>query len=135
MSEYRPSIEECPSKDMIVGEATVVRDEQIPPEYMLFQREIRLLNGNTEPAFYSTHPSNSPDPDAWEKVAPSIMEGFIWALTVEEFDDHETEDDDRTQEIGNMMSYALSQGLTEPQVMECYEQAYVVAQESDLLQP
>lgn len=127
MFEYRPPIEECPS-DALVGEATAVQDEQIPPEYLLFQREITLLNGGRELAFYSTHPGNFPDPDAWEKVAPSIMEGFIWALTVEEFYDHETEDDDRTQEIGNMMSYALSQGLTEAQVVECYEQAFAASQ-------
>ena len=130
MSEYIRRIEEYSEEDVLVGVVVVVQDERILPGYSLFRRELRLLNGNREPAFYSTHPSNMPDSDAWEKVAPSIMEGFIWALTVDEFDDHETEDDDRTQEIGNMMSYALSQGLTEEQVIECYEQAYEAALEN-----
>jgi len=51
----------------------------------------------------------------------------MWALTVPEFADHEAEDDDRTQEIGNMMSFAMSQGLTEEQVLECYRQAFAIA--------
>lgn len=114
--------------ELLMSDAWPIRDDdRIPPGYSLFQRRVRLLNGRLEPAFYSTREGQTPDPEAWNRISPSIIEGFIWALQVPEFADRETEDDDRTQEIGNMMSYAMSQGLTEEQVLECYEQAFTVA--------
>jgi len=111
--------------------ALPIDDERIPPGYSLFRREVRLLSGRVEPAFYSTHEGQAADPKAWELSSQSIVEGFIWALTVPEFADHETEDDDRTQEIGNMMSYAISRGLTEEQVLECYELAFSFTNEQN----
>jgi hypothetical protein len=114
--------------EALMSTASQIRDdERIPRGYSLFRREVRLLNGKTEPAFYSTHENQTPDPQAWERSSSSLVEGFTWALTVPEFADHETEDDDRTQEIGNMISYAMSQGLTEDQVLECYEKAFAAA--------
>lgn len=134
MSEYRHPIEADKDREQAIGPAVPVRDnEQIPPGYSLFQRDVRLLNGRTEPAFYSTHVDQTPDPGAWERSSPSVLEGFIWALQTERFYNAleneylDPEDDDRTQEIGNMISYGISQGLTENQVMECYERAYAVA--------
>lgn len=129
MSEDIP-IREKPSGHIEVLMSSALRiqdDERIPPGYALFRREVRLTNGRTEPAFYSTHEDQAPDPQAWERTSPSLVEGFTWALTVPEFADHETEDDDRTQEIGNMISYGMSQGLTEEQVLECYEMAFTFA--------
>lgn len=133
MSEFTRNIhhEKEPEQELpLVGEAVPVRDDQIPPEYSLFQRDVRLLNGNVEPAFYSTRSDHTPSPAAWEKIAPSLIDGFTWALQVPKFLDETNEDDDRTQEIGNMMSYALSQGLTEEQVLECYRQAFATANET-----
>ena len=115
-----------------MSDALLIQDDsRIPSGYSLFRREVRLLNGRIEPAFYSTREDQVPDPQAWEHSSSSITEGFTWALQVPEFADHETEDDDRTQEIGNMMSYAMSQGLTEDQVLECYKQAFAIAREQD----
>lgn len=131
MSEFSPfSIEPDKNLASIVGEAREVSDEQIPEGYSLFRRDVRLLNGNWEPAFYSTREDLPVIPDADEKIAPSIIEGFAWALQVADFQDHETADDDRTQEIGNMMSYAMTQGLTERQVLECYQAGFVAARDA-----
>jgi hypothetical protein len=129
MSEHIHFPEKSPHQyEPFMSVASPIRDnDQIPPGYALFQRGVRLLNGKVEPAFYSTHEGQAPDPQAWERSGASLIEAFIWALTVPEFADHETEDDDRTQEIGNMMSYALSQGFTEDQVLECYKQAFTAA--------
>jgi hypothetical protein len=113
--------------EKLMSDASLIRDDdRIPSGYSLFRREVCLLSGKVEPAFYSTREGQTPDPQAWEHSSVSIIEGFIWALTVPEFADHETEDDDRTQEIGNIMSYAMSQGLTEEQVLECYKQAFSI---------
>jgi len=112
------------SLSQLVGDASPIVDERIPPGYSLFKRDVRLLNGREEPAFYSTREGQAVDPLAWEQSSGSIIEGFAWALTVSEFVDHETEDDDRTQEIGNMIGYALTCGLTEEQVFQCYEIAF-----------
>jgi len=129
MSEHIHSSEKSSDQDeILMSDASPVRDDdRIPPGYSLFQRAVRLLSGRVEPAFYSTREDQVPDPRAWERSSASIIEGFTWALTVPEFADHETEDDDRTQEIGNMMSYAMSQGVTEEQVLECYKQAFTIA--------
>lgn len=114
--------------EVLMSRASRIQDdERIPAGYALFRREVRLLNRRTEPAFYSTHEDQVSDPQAWERASSSIIEGFTWALTVPEFADYETEDDDRAQEIGNMISYAMSQGLTEEQVLECYERAFATA--------
>lgn len=131
MPERINSSEKLSNQDEILMSpaALIQDDDRIPPGYSLYRREARLLNGRTEPVFYSTREDQVPDPDAWERSSSSIIDGFVWALKVEEFADHETEDDDRTQEIGNMMSYALSQGLTEEQTLECYKQAFVMANE------
>lgn len=110
-----------------ISEASPVRSGQIPPGYALFTRQVMLLNGKKEPAFYSTHEQQTPLEDAWEKSSGSIIAGIAWALTTESFADNETEDDDRTQEIGNMMSYGISQGLTESQLVECYRIAFSFA--------
>jgi hypothetical protein len=110
-----------------IGEASPVRSDQIPPGYSLFKRETTLLNGNIEPAFYSTRSDHIPDPSAWERSKDSIVAGFVWALTVPEFADLETLDDDRTQEIGNMIAFALTRGLTEEQVVQCYKIAFNLA--------
>lgn len=128
MSEHIP-IHEKPSGhiEVLMSNALRIDDERVPPGYTLFRREVRLTNGRTEPAFYSTREDQTPDPQAWEQTSSSLVEGFAWALTVPEFADHETEDDDRTQEIGNMISYGMSQGLTEEQVLECYEMAFAFA--------
>lgn len=132
MTERIPIFEK-PSGDteVLMSPASQIHDdERVPPGYSFFRREVRLLNGRMEPAFYSTREDQVADLHAWERSSQSIIDGFAWALTVPEFDDHETEDDDRTQEIGNMMSYAMSQGLTEQQVLECYEQAFGIAAEN-----
>lgn len=121
-SEYPDNPQEA-----LMTDAFLVNDDRVPPGYSLFQRVVRLPNGRVAPAFYSTREGQTPDPRAWERSSSSIQEGFVWALTVPEFADNETEDDDRTQEIGNMMSYAISQGLTERQILECYEKAFAVA--------
>jgi hypothetical protein len=113
--------------EILMSAALLVDDERIPPGYSLYRREVRLLNGRTEPAFYSTREGQISDPEAWECSSASIIDGFTWALRVSEFLDETNEDDDRTQEIGNMMAYAMSQGLTEEQVLECYKQAFVAA--------
>lgn len=116
-----------------MGEARPIRDDdRIPPGYSLFQGQVRLVNGNVEPAFYSTREGQTPDPEAWNRSSESVITGFRWALTVPEFRDNETEDDDRTQEIGNMMSYAISQGLTEEQIVACYELAFDLSRQQDL---
>ena len=129
MPEHVPSSEKLSNHDeILMSDASPIRDDdRVPPGYSLFQRAVRLLNGRIKPAFYSTREDQMRNPQAWEHSSSSIIEGFIWALQVPEFADHETEDDDRTQEIGNMMSYALSQGLTEEQVLECYKQAFAIA--------
>jgi len=127
MSEYLNPLRPPDQDDTLMSDALLIRDDdRVPLGYSLFRREVRLLNGKSEPAFYSTHEGQTQDPQAWERISPSIIEGFIWALSVPEFADHETEDDDRTQEIGNMMSYAMSQGLTEDQVLNCYKQAFTL---------
>jgi len=129
MPEHLPSREIIPDqKGVLMSDASPIRDsDRIPTDYTLFRRQVHLLNGKIEPAFYSTREDQVPDPYAWECSSSSIIEGFMWALTVPEFADHEAEDDDRTQEIGNMMSFAMSQGLTEEQVLECYRQAFAIA--------
>lgn len=93
----------------------------------MFERGVRLLSGQIEAAYYSTHIDQMPDVNALVNVRGSLVEGLIWVLTTPEFQDHETADDDRSQEIGNMMSYGISQGLTEEQVVECYHEAYRTA--------
>ncbi len=128
MSEHDNSPEPTTQDRPLISAATRMRDDdRIPPGYALFRRDVRLLNGQVEPAFYSTREGQLPDPDAWEHSSDSVIEGFAWALKVEAFADHQTDDDDRTLEIGNMMSFAISQGLTEEQVVECYEQAFAIA--------
>lgn len=112
------------SPELVIGEATPVKSDQVPPGYSLWERQVELLNGKQEPAYYSTHEAKVPDPAAWERMHEALEAGFRWALTTHHFADHETEDDDRTQEIGNMISYALSQGLTEDEVLRCYTSAY-----------
>jgi len=117
---------------MLISERVRLRDDdRIPPGYSLFRREVRLPNGKLESAFYSTHEDQTPDTEAWVYSSSSIIEAFVWALQVPEFADHETEDDDRTQEIGNMMSYAIAQGLTEEQVVGCYEKAFAIASQTE----
>lgn len=131
MSEHIHSSEDpLGLQEALTTDAWLIQnDDRIPSGYSLFQRVVRLPNGRTAPAFYSTREDQTPDPRAWGRSSSSVIEGFTWALTVPEFADHETEDDDRTQEIGNMMSYAISQGLTEEQVLECYRQAFAIASE------
>lgn len=113
----------------VISDAAPVKNDSIPAGYSLFRRNVRLINGTVDAAYYSTKEGREIDPKAWERVGESVIDGFIWALVVPEFADHETEDDDRTQEIGNMMSYAMSQGLTEDQTIECYKQAFIIADE------
>ncbi len=133
MSERIPIFEKPSDRiEALMSPASEIRDdERIPTGYSLYRREVRLLNGKVEPAFYSTHEDQVPDPQAWEHSSSSIIEAFVWALTVQEFADHETENDDRTQEIGNMISYAMSQGLTEQQVLKCYAEAFAIASQQD----
>lgn len=124
----------------IVGEAREVTDDEIPKGYSLFRRDIQLLSGKWEPAFYSTREDLQVDPDAMEKVAPSIIEGFTWVLLVADFQDSalddnlETADDDRALEIGQMMSYALTCGLAEAQVLECFRVAFMRAKDAQRAQ-
>lgn len=106
---------------------THATNERIPPGYELYCRGVMLLNENRESAFYSKTEGQVVDPDALERVGESIIAGFRWALETPAFQDNETEDDDRTQEIGNMMSYALSQGISEDDVIELYRTAYIRA--------
>lgn len=134
MSELFYYPEQTPAvRETLMSVPRPVVNIELPEGYALYQREVLLLNGQTEPAFYSTKETHSPNPDAWEDVSGSIMEGFLWALQAEKFleDGKEVvmDDDIRTQEIGNMMSFAMSQGLTEDQVLECYKQAFVAASE------
>jgi hypothetical protein len=94
----------------------------------MFERKVRLLSGALESAYYSTHIDQSADPNALDEVREALCAGFIWVLQISEFYDHETADDDRSQEIGNMMSYGISQGLTEDQIVSCYREAFLLAQ-------
>jgi|GEM_PF-2133222 len=128
MSEsLRSNTELGKDRDALIGKPHKLSDERIPEGYSLFRRDVQLLNGNWEPAFYSTRSDLRVDPDAWERVAPSIIEGFAWVLQVIDFQDNETADDDRTQEVGNIMSYAMSQGLTEEQVVQCFRDGFAIA--------
>ena len=90
----------------------------------MFMRRVRLLSGASEPAYYSMSDDRLPEPEGQERLRDALMAGFMWALQTPEFADHETEDDDRSQEIGNMMSFALSQGFSEDEVVWCYKEAY-----------
>jgi hypothetical protein len=111
----------------VIGDASPVRSEQIPPGYSLHSRMVRLLSGNSAGAFYSTHIDQVVDPRGLEQLRDALVAGFVWALQVSEFADHETTDDDRAQEIGNMMSFALSYGLAEEQLVQCYVTAFEIA--------
>lgn len=115
----------------VITDPREVRDDQIPPDYKMWRRDVRLLSGAQEPAYYCTRDDRESDPAAWGKVYESIVMGFRWALETPNFADNETEDDDRSQEIGNMMSYALSQGLSEQEVVVCYRLAFYAASEAN----
>jgi hypothetical protein len=112
-----------PPRPIAMSEPTSVTSDQIPDGYALFKRDVLLLDGTYEPAFYSTHKDQVTNSTAWEQSSRSVMAAFIWALQVPEFADNETASDDRAQEIGNIMGYALTCGLTEEQVVKCYEDA------------
>ena len=141
MHERFPSphhnIEETTPISELVSEARDATNlmGRVPEGYSLFHRDVQLLNGNREPAFYSTHVDQRPNPEAWERSSGSIVAAFVWALETPKFANNELDDepnepsdDDRTQEIGNMMSYAIAEGLTEEQVLACLEVAYAIAQ-------
>ena len=131
MERHLPSRLHDSEPDDIIGDAYPVRSIQIPDGYQMFMRIVRLLSGSREIAYYSIRDGAEPNADGQERLGSSLIEGFKWALQTPEFADHETEDDDRSQEIGNMMSYALSQGLTEAEVVEQYKQAFQQAYDSD----
>lgn len=118
---------EIPITALMGDPRQIFDDDRIPPGYSHFRRDVQLLNGNWEPAFYSTRRDLPIDSEAWDRSSGSIIDGFMWALQTPDFADHETADDDRTQEIGNMMSYALTCGLTDEQVLRCYELAFNAA--------
>ncbi len=112
----------------IISEPTRIReDERIPEGYELFERSVRLLNDRLEPAYYSKNVRNEYDIEAWNRLYDALKAGFIWVLTTPEFLDGETADDDRTQEIGNMMSFAIAEGLSEEEVVACYKWAFEAA--------
>ena len=127
----------------LVGEPREIEQGRMPEGYHMFNRQLRLLSGGWAPAFYSIGPSEHEnqdgegvnefrlDPaDAEQRVAPSLIAGFVWALEVAEFIGEQAIDADRAMEIGNMMSYAIARGLTESRVFECYVDAFNIACES-----
>lgn len=114
-----------PAGNSAIGEALSV---PVPPEYenryRMFARQVMLLSGSRKVTRYSTREDLAVDAKAWDRSSDSLIEGFMWALSTPNFADGETQGDDRAQEIGNMISFALTCGLTEGQVMECYKIAY-----------
>lgn len=109
-----------------MGARSPIEDPGVPKDYLMFTRKALLLDGQKIDIAYGIHKSIAPQFRALNKRCASVIAGFIYTLEATTNSINKPLDvDDRAEYISTVFGYALYEGLTDEEVLVCYNTAYL----------